>query len=119
MGSILKGGRLLYLEDKLSYLRLRESRRNQYWRGGVAGLQITTEQRASGQNFVWKSPQLGAATSVLLATSPLLNGIGGRYFEDCNEARPHMPGTRTGVASYALDPEADAHLWQVSIDALS
>ena len=27
-----------------------------------------------------------AATSVLLATSPLLDGIGGRYFEDCNEA---------------------------------
>jgi NAD(P)-dependent dehydrogenase (short-subunit alcohol dehydrogenase family) len=86
---------------------------------GVAGLQITAEQRASGQNFVWKTPQQGAATSVLLATSPLLNGIGGRYFEDCNEAGPHVPGTRTGVASYALDPEAAAHLWQVSIDALS
>ena len=86
---------------------------------GVAGLQITAEQRASGQDFVWKTPQQGAATSVLLATSPLLDGIGGRYFEDCNEAGPHVPGTRTGVASYALDPEAAAHLWQVSIDALS
>jgi NAD(P)-dependent dehydrogenase (short-subunit alcohol dehydrogenase family) len=86
---------------------------------GVAGLQITAEQRASGQDFVWKTPQQGAATSVLLATSPLLDGIGGRYFEDCNEAGPNVPGTRTGVASYALDPEAAAHLWQVSIDALS
>jgi len=86
---------------------------------GVAGLQITAEQRASGQDFVWKTPQQGAATSVLLATSPLLDGIGGRYFVDCNEAGPHVPGTRTGVASYALDPEAAAHLWQVSIDALS
>ncbi|SFB62803.1 NAD(P)-dependent dehydrogenase, short-chain alcohol dehydrogenase family [Cohnella sp. OV330] len=86
---------------------------------GVAGLQITAEQRASGQEFVWKTPQQGAATSVLLATSPLLDGIGGRYFEDCNEAEPHVSGTRNGVASYALDPEAAAHLWQVSIDALS
>lgn len=86
---------------------------------GVAGLQITAEQRTSGQDFVWKTPQQGAATSVLLATSPLLDGIGGRYFEDCNEAGPNVPGTRTGIASYALDPEAAAHLWQVSIDALS
>jgi len=34
-----------------------------------------------------KTPQQGAATSVLLATSPDLAGIGGRYFEDCNEAQ--------------------------------
>lgn len=86
---------------------------------GVAGLQITAEQRASGQDFVWKTPQQGAATSVLLATSPLLDGIGGRYFEDCNEAVSHVPGTRNGVASYALDPDAAAQLWQLSIDALS
>lgn len=86
---------------------------------GVAGLQITAEQRASGQDFVWKTPQQGAATSVLLATSPLLDGIGGRYFEDCSEAGPHVPGTRNGVALYALDPEAAAHLWQLSINALS
>src|SRR5690242_3273816 len=33
-----------------------------------------------------KTPQQGAATSVLLAASPLLDGVGGRYFEDCNEA---------------------------------
>ena len=33
-----------------------------------------------------KTPQQGAATSVLLAASPLLDGVGGRYFEDCAEA---------------------------------
>ena len=36
----------------------------------------------------WKTAEQGAATSVLLATSPLLDGVGGRYFEDCNEAAP-------------------------------
>jgi hypothetical protein len=40
-------------------------------------------------------PQGTAATSVLLAASPLLDKIGGRYFEDCNEAsvvtRSHRP----------------------------
>ncbi len=33
-----------------------------------------------------KTIEQGAATSVLLATSPLLDGTGGRYFEDGNEA---------------------------------
>jgi NAD(P)-dependent dehydrogenase (short-subunit alcohol dehydrogenase family) len=50
---------------------------------------------------------------------PLLDSIAGRYFEDCNEAGPNLPGTRTGVAAYAIDPEAAARLWQVSIDTLS
>jgi NAD(P)-dependent dehydrogenase (short-subunit alcohol dehydrogenase family) len=67
----------------------------------------------------WKTPDQGAATSVLLATSPLLDGVGGRYFEDCEEAGPNQPGVRRGVAAYALDPEAAARLWQVSLEALA
>lgn len=92
---------------------------------GVAGLKITPEQIArleatrTGGPIVWKTSQQGAATSVLLATSPLLDGVGGRYFEDCNEAGPNVPGTQIGVAAYALDTEAAARLWRVSIDALS
>ena len=68
---------------------------------------------------VWKTPEQGAATSVLVGTSPLLDGVGGRYFENCNEAEPHREGTRNGVASYALDPEAAQRLWQVSLDSLA
>jgi NAD(P)-dependent dehydrogenase (short-subunit alcohol dehydrogenase family) len=71
------------------------------------------------ESIVWKTPEQGAATSVLVATSPLLDGIGGRYFEDCNEAEPNQPGSRRGVAAYALDPEAAARLWQVSVDTLA
>ena len=67
----------------------------------------------------WKTPEQGAATSVLVATSPLLNGIGGRYFEDCNEAGPNQPGTRQGVAAYALDPAAAEELWRVSVETLA
>ncbi|GAA4566241.1 SDR family NAD(P)-dependent oxidoreductase [Planotetraspora kaengkrachanensis] len=67
----------------------------------------------------WKTPEQGAATSVLLAASPLLEGVGGRYFEDCNEAEPNQPGTRRGVAPWALDPEAATLLWQVSTEALA
>jgi NAD(P)-dependent dehydrogenase (short-subunit alcohol dehydrogenase family) len=75
-------------------------------------------QAGDGRGPSWKTPAQGAATSVLVATSPLLEGIGGRYFEDCNEAGWNEPGTRWGVARYALDPEAAARLWQVSVDTL-
>ncbi|MEW9534323.1 SDR family NAD(P)-dependent oxidoreductase [Microbispora sp. NPDC049125] len=74
---------------------------------------------SGGTSFAWKTPEQGAATSVLVATSPLLDGVGGRYFEDCNEAEENQPGTRRGVAPYALDPEAAALLWHVSVDTLA
>lgn len=73
---------------------------------------------AGGAGLKWKTPEQGAATSVLVATSPLLDGIGGRYFEDANEARVGELSARTGVAEYALDPEAAARLWQVSLDLI-
>jgi NAD(P)-dependent dehydrogenase (short-subunit alcohol dehydrogenase family) len=67
----------------------------------------------------WKTTEQGAATSVLLAASPLVKGVTGRYFEDCNEAGPNQPGIRRGVAAYALDPQNAARLWQVSLDMLA
>jgi hypothetical protein len=45
--------------------------------------------------------------------------VGGRYFEDCNEAEVGRLSGRHGVAEYALDPEAAARLWQVSLDTLA
>jgi len=52
-------------------------------------------------------------------TSPLPDGVGGRYFEDCNEAETGNLSARNGVAAYALDPEAAAQLWQVSVATLA
>jgi NAD(P)-dependent dehydrogenase (short-subunit alcohol dehydrogenase family) len=74
---------------------------------------------ASGM-YKYKTIEQGAATSVLVATSPRLEGIGGRYFEDCNEAVVIDPDAEApfGVARYALDPDAAARLWQVSFDAM-
>ncbi|WP_433174995.1 SDR family NAD(P)-dependent oxidoreductase [Actinoallomurus sp. CA-150999] len=74
--------------------------------------------QSGGGGAVWKTPEQGAATTVLVATSPLLDGVGGRYFEDCQEAGPNQPGTRKGFAPYALDPEAAERLWQVSVETL-
>ncbi|HYO37361.1 MAG TPA: SDR family NAD(P)-dependent oxidoreductase [Geodermatophilus sp.] len=76
-------------------------------------------EQMGGQPVTWKTPEQGAATSVLLATSPLLEGVGGRYFEDCQEAGPHQPGTRTGVAPYAVDPEAAQRLWSLTEQLLA
>jgi NAD(P)-dependent dehydrogenase (short-subunit alcohol dehydrogenase family) len=74
---------------------------------------------AGGGAASWKTPQQGAATSVLLAASPLLKGVSGRYFEDCNEAGPNEPGSRRGVAAHALDPDAAARLWRVSEETVA
>ncbi len=48
----------------------------------------------------------------------VVTGVTGRYFEDCNEAKPLQPGIRRGVAAYALDPEK-ARLWQLSVEMLA
>jgi NAD(P)-dependent dehydrogenase (short-subunit alcohol dehydrogenase family) len=65
-----------------------------------------------------KTPAQGAATTLVVATSPLLKGLSGRYFEDCDEALPNTGGMLSGVAAYAQDPEAAARLWKVSEETL-
>ncbi|MDH2429097.1 SDR family NAD(P)-dependent oxidoreductase [Sphaerisporangium sp. TRM90804] len=69
--------------------------------------------------YTFKTPQQGAATSVLVAAWPDLEGVGGRYFEDCGQALPHVPGTPGGVAGHALDPDAASRLWRVSLDMIA
>lgn len=68
-----------------------------------------------------KTPEQGAATSILLATSPLLESIGGRYFEDCNEATivANGNGYMSGVAPYALNPNNADRLWEESLRLLA
>ncbi|GLV60897.1 oxidoreductase [Dictyobacter sp. S3.2.2.5] len=66
-----------------------------------------------------KNSEQGAATSVLLAASPLVASVSGRYFEDCNEAGPHQPGIRRGVAAYAIDADRAARLWEISLNMLN
>jgi len=74
----------------------------------TGGLQTPEERR--------KTPVQGAATSALLAGSPLLDGISGRYFEDCNQAEvvtePVMFGG--GVAPFALEADDGERLWDLA-----
>ena len=75
-------------------------------------------RREAGASAELKTVEQGAATSILAAVSPLLDGVGGRYLEDCNEAeivssRADSDG-RHGVALYALDPANAERLWEMS-----
>ncbi|MFI5915272.1 SDR family NAD(P)-dependent oxidoreductase [Dactylosporangium sp. NPDC051541] len=82
----------------------------------VEELVRTATAANGGRPIRWKTPQQGAATSALLAGSPTVTEFG-TYYEDCAQAVPNEPGARTGVAAYALDPEAAARLWDVSLQA--
>ncbi|MDX3853201.1 SDR family NAD(P)-dependent oxidoreductase [Streptomyces sp. AK02-01A] len=67
----------------------------------------------------WKTPQQGAATSVLLAASPHVRGVSGRYFEDSAEAVVTEPGAgMSGVAAYALDANDADRLWDETVRLL-
>jgi NAD(P)-dependent dehydrogenase (short-subunit alcohol dehydrogenase family) len=64
----------------------------------------------------FKTIEQGASTSVWCATSPMLDGKGGVYCEDCDIAAVWAEGMPdiTGVRPHAVDPEAAEHLWAVS-----
>ncbi|MFF1837422.1 SDR family NAD(P)-dependent oxidoreductase [Streptomyces sp. NPDC058231] len=68
----------------------------------------------------YKTPAQGAAMSVLLAASPLVDGVTGRYFEDNQEARTVQgdEGPPGGVAAHALDPKAADRLWEYAAAAV-
>ncbi len=77
---------------------------------------VVEEKLATGGARV-KALSQGSATTVLAAAHPLLEGVGGRYFEDCNEAAvvaDPTDATPSGVAWYAVDPGNAERLWSVS-----
>jgi NAD(P)-dependent dehydrogenase (short-subunit alcohol dehydrogenase family) len=69
---------------------------------------------------VFKTVEQGAATTIVVATSPAAAGVTGRYFEDCQPSEtiergtPDIGGHARGVAWYALDPASARRLWTVS-----
>ncbi|SEG57300.1 NAD(P)-dependent dehydrogenase, short-chain alcohol dehydrogenase family [Actinacidiphila yanglinensis] len=65
----------------------------------------------------FKTPAQGAATTVLLAASPLLDGVTGRYFEDNQESEvvDGGPEVMAGVAKWSVDPAAADRLWDQAL----
>jgi NAD(P)-dependent dehydrogenase (short-subunit alcohol dehydrogenase family) len=58
----------------------------------------------------FKTVAQGAATTIFCATSPLLDGLGGVYCENCDVAAIKADGD-DGVRPYAIDPDAARRLW--------
>jgi NAD(P)-dependent dehydrogenase (short-subunit alcohol dehydrogenase family) len=80
----------------------------------TGGLKTPVEKR--------KTLAQGASTSVLLAASPLLEGVSGLYFEDCNQAQrvSRRPTDFTGgYATYAVDPSNAERLWDLSLGLIA
>ncbi|HEV2982128.1 MAG TPA: SDR family NAD(P)-dependent oxidoreductase [Solirubrobacteraceae bacterium] len=80
--------------------------------------ELARARREAGASAELKTVEQGAATTILAAMSPLLDGVGGRYLEDCNQAemvtsRAGSDG-RHGVAGYALDEGNAERLWDMS-----
>lgn len=72
-------------------------------------------KRSPGGQMRFKSVEQGAATAVLAATAPELEGRGGLYLEDCQIAAvDDAEGAAGGVRSYALDPANARRLWDAS-----
>nr|WP_274852893.1 oxidoreductase [Sinorhizobium meliloti] len=120
---------LAYAQSKTACILLSIGIKDRWVSDGIVsnalnpGAIATNLQRHTGglrtPEHLRKTPEQGASTSVLLAGSPLVEGVNGRYFDHCQEAplvaqRPE--GKLEGVAPYALD-SANAHrLWGMAAD---
>ncbi|SFC93086.1 SDR family NAD(P)-dependent oxidoreductase [Streptomyces aidingensis] len=88
-------------------------------RGEQVGLGWVDEHgTVIGEGF--RTPSQGAATGLWAATSPLLDGRGGLYLEDCEVARAtgeDGPMDDGWVRAYAVDPASATRLWELSVAA--
>jgi NAD(P)-dependent dehydrogenase (short-subunit alcohol dehydrogenase family) len=66
-----------------------------------------------------KTPEQGAATTVVAALSKEWEGRGGKYLEDCGIApfEPLVPGMK-GVKDYAYDEGKETRLWEHTLKVL-
>ncbi|KAI0516860.1 putative oxidoreductase,short chain dehydrogenase [Xylaria bambusicola] len=70
-------------------------------------------------NFM-KSPEQGAATTIVAAVAKEWEGKGGKYLEDCRVATPEplIPFAK-GVKDYAYDEDKENKLWELTLKTLN
>jgi NAD(P)-dependent dehydrogenase (short-subunit alcohol dehydrogenase family) len=65
-----------------------------------------------------KNVEQGASTSVWVAVAPKLEGVGGRYYENCAQALlksdEECKATQSGHTAYALNEDYALKLWNIS-----
>ena len=82
--------------------------------GLIANINAANEA-AGVAAFSWKTIPQGAATSVWAGVVAPADAVGGLYCEDCHVAElTESAEIRTGVRSYALDPQRAKALWAKS-----
>lgn len=66
----------------------------------------------------FKTPEQGAATQLWAATSPMLEGLGGVYCEDCEVTKLASEYSEPfrGVCAYAIDPILAQKFWDISAE---
>jgi hypothetical protein len=114
MASLPRAVRILLVSGRSSWVRCGESASRRRARIAVELLDLADA-------LAPKDAAAGAATSVLLAASPLVEGVGGRYFEDCNESHPvaRRPTDFSGAyAQYALSPVNAERIWEFALDLI-
>lgn len=92
--------------------------------GSMTGLQrYLTQEELFEQGWVdaegnpvsrWRSPAQCAATSVWIATAPQTEGVGGRYFEACNESPPWHPDRPMNGVREHINPTNAERLWELT-----
>lgn len=77
--------------------------------------EINRARPAGTPAFTFKTIPQGAATTVWAGVAAPADLVGGKYCEDCHVAViDDREGVRSGVRSYALDPEHAKALWAKS-----
>ncbi|MFI6732520.1 hypothetical protein ACIBI9_06265 [Nonomuraea sp. NPDC050451] len=81
-----------------------------------AEVTVATRNPTGGQRAL----DLSDLGSVLLAGSPLLDGVTGRFFSSENQQAEVVrggPGAAAGVAAWSVDPAAADRLWAYALTA--
>ena len=77
--------------------------------------QINAARPPGTPEFSYKTVDQGCATVVWAGVVAPAEEVGGRYCEDCHVADVvAIPGARTGVRPYAVDPERAKAAWKLS-----
>lgn len=87
------------------------------------GIRIDADGKLDASEFeangnIVKSVDQGAATTVWAAVSPMLDGLGGLYCEECDVARVVAADdpSADGVRPWAIDDVAAERLWALSVE---
>lgn len=71
-------------------------------------------------SYTLKTPEQGASTTVWAAVAPELEGVGGKYLEDCQFAKLYTKEevlkNFCGYLAYSVDKDNALKLWDLSLE---